>query len=128
MRLGACVSQAFPKLTWEDVPALLELAPSTAPLKNFVVNPLSSRAQLECSEGVMALWLIEGIRKGGRYPSLNPLLRPAWAVPGDAVRESEGNRPRASAAYHAWWGKVRSWPRARAAALDPLRGTGLSWY
>jgi len=34
----------------------------------------------------------------------------------------------AAAAYRRWWGQARNLERAAAARLDPLAGTGLSWY
>jgi hypothetical protein len=56
----------FPDVGWEDVPALLARADEEEPLKTFPTNPLSSVARKSCREGVLALWLVEGIRKGGR--------------------------------------------------------------
>jgi hypothetical protein len=108
----------FPALGWSHIPALLERAPSRAKLKAFPVNPASSRMQAECSEGILALWLIEGIRQGGKYPSLNPICRGA---------REEDSQQRAVQAYLRWWQKVKDDPNA-AAKRGPFADTELSWY
>ena|ERR1700722_14235010 len=118
MHRGTYKEMEFPVLGWEHVPALLERAPSRAMLKSFPVNPLSSMMQDRCPEGIVALWLIEGIRQGGRYPSLNPVCK---------GENSKDTQQRAVAAYLRWWQKVRSDPSA-AAKRDPFAGTDLSWY
>lgn len=67
MRAGKCDESVFPALGWEDIPSLLTVAPSTAVLKNFPRNAISSQYEPECSEGMVALWLIEGLRRGGSF-------------------------------------------------------------
>ena len=68
----------FPNLTWADIPALLQRTNSTRMLTTFPTNPLSSERQAQCSEGMVALWLVEGIRKTPKpeFASLNPLVLP----------------------------------------------------
>lgn len=119
MRAGTYRDQGFPKLELVDVPALLELAESTESLQSIPSNPLSSLAQLECSEGVVALWFIEGIRKGGKYPSLNPkLISP----------DPNTSHKTAIAAYRDWWRKAKNAPAEASKLPHPLNGTSLSWY
>lgn len=72
----------------------------------------------ERSEGAVALYLIEGIRNGWREPARNPSLH--HPVPGRAQQL-------AAQAYRRWWQTARDLPRDRAAAIDPLRGTRVSW-
>jgi hypothetical protein len=43
------------KLSWEDIPALLEIGGSRHVLRHFSHNPFSSQAQLQCPEGIVAL-------------------------------------------------------------------------
>jgi hypothetical protein len=118
MHQGDYRENGFPALGWSHIPALLERAPSRARLKAFPVNPASSRMQAECSEGILALWLIEGIRQGGKYPSLNPICRGS---------SDEDSQQRAVQAYLRWWQKVKDDPGA-AAKRDPFADTELSWY
>jgi hypothetical protein len=127
-REGRCAPVGFPALTWKDVPALLEVAGSTDPLRAAPANPRSSRAPTACSEGVLALWLIEGVRRGGKWPSLNPILRGGGAAGEAPQRRAQRVHRVALQAYRAWWKKVSALPPAKAAAVVPLRGTGLSWY
>src|SRR3954447_12052142 len=72
LRDGKGNGLGFPALGMADVPALLARADSETPLPAVPTNPVSSYAQRSCSEGMLALWLVEGVRKGGKYPSLNP--------------------------------------------------------
>jgi hypothetical protein len=105
---------------------LLEHADSMVFLKTFPVNPLSSRPIDRCVEGMMALWLIEGVRQGGKFPSLNP---PYYrdAVDGKESGPVRGNvQKKLVQAYRAWWAKVKNLPADKAKAIDPLQGTGLS--
>lgn len=118
---------SFPDLKWEDVPALLDLGGSKTLLKTFPRNSYSSQKQPECSEGMVALWLIEGLRLG-KDPPLNALCLPIGPVKGDWGKLSEKNHPRVLQAYQSWWSKVRSLPHEKAAAVDPLEGSKLSWH
>src|SRR5687768_5434020 len=54
----------FPELHFEDIPALLQLADSPIVLKTFPRNDVCSYLVHECCEGLVALWLIEGVRAG----------------------------------------------------------------
>ena len=60
---------AFPKLCWTDIPELLTFVESTNALGSFPINEFSSQRVSQCTEGMMALWLTEGIRVGGKFPS-----------------------------------------------------------
>lgn len=118
----------FPKdLGWDDIPALLRHADSTQSLTRILVNPLSSQMQRQCWEGTMALWLIEGIRKGGRFASNNPLCVPDhsrninWGVP------TESTHKLAVTAYKDWWKRVRTLQESEAKQVNPLTGVELHW-
>ena len=81
----------FPDVGWEDVPALLARAEEERPLATFPTNPLSSFARPSCREGLVALWLVEGVRKGG----VRPLNRrsPAPEDRAGARRRNSRRRP-----------------------------------
>jgi hypothetical protein len=119
MRSGAYQEREFPVLGWEHVPALLERAPSRARLKATPVNPLSSQFEPEQPESIVALWLIEGIHKGGRYPSLNPICNGG---------ERGRTQQQAVQAYFRWWQEARKVRPSARAARNPFAGTKLSWY
>ncbi len=119
MREAKYEDNQFPELKWKDIPDLLEMGASKRILKNFPHDSNSSLGQSDCPEGVVALWLVEGIRKGGKgYASLNPFLCPP----------EEGNNARALKAYQEWWKQAQSLTAENAAAVDPLKGTKLRWY
>ena len=120
----------FPRLDMTDVPALLELADSTKVLKKFPTNPLSSQLELQCSEGMVALWLIEGVRQGSKgikYPSLNALCFKDDVQAKNYTEESEANHKEVAKAYRAWWNKAKGLSAEKAKELDPLKGTNLHW-
>ncbi len=127
MRSGNYAAITFPQLDLADVPTLLEYADSTKPLRSFPRNPLSSQLEVDFSEGMVALWLIEGVRQGDRYPSLNALCFKAGGGGKDWSKASEDNHKEVARAYRAWWEKAKSLPHDPAKALDPLKGTGLAW-
>lgn len=116
-----------PALGWNDVPSLLDLGASVRTLTDFPRNPLSSHYEESCSEGMIALWLIEGVRRGGGFASLNALcLSPGTGPPWGTA--SGANHSRVLAAYRQWWAKARLLPDDRARWGDPLQGTGLRWH
>jgi hypothetical protein len=107
-------------LAWEDIPALLALSDRTDRIARPVnsdssILPPRSEARLEV--GTIALYLVEGIRRGEKFPTLT-ILR---------GRASDKDLPRRAAAYWGWWDAVSKMPRSDARKVDPLRGTGLSW-
>lgn len=131
MRDGSWQGRFFPEVDWRHVDALLDRAESNTPLLRFPINVYSSQSQNSCSEGIMVLWLVEGIRRGapGGYPSLNPLCLCDDAgadVPWEEA--SEANRAAAARAYREWWKNAKSEDAAARGEQDPLADTGLSWY
>ena len=77
---------------------------------------------------MVALWLVEGVRKGGKdYPSLNPFLC-SETNPEKNLEWLAKNQEAALKAYQEWWKKAQSLPTEKAAAIDPLKGTNLRWY
>ncbi len=112
----------FPSLGWEDVPALLARADEEGALAAYPSNPISSFAQLSCREGVIALWLIEGIRKGGRFASLNP----SFALSRDRAGATPEELKAAARAYRDWWETAKGKPE-RAREIDPLADVGMTW-
>jgi hypothetical protein len=131
MREGHWKRNQIPSLGWEDVGALLSRAESDAPLKSFPVNPFSSQSQAECSEGIMALWLVESIRRPipGGYPSNNPLCLGGTHETDVSWNEiSQRNSRSVARAYQEWWKQVESQDVAARRRENPLAGTGLHWH
>ena len=114
----------FPDLRWDDIPALLKRGDSKDHPKRFPINPASSQAeQAPPTEGAIALWLIEGIRKGGKLPSLNILLASEAKI-----ERSDAAQKKVLEAYQRWWKKVEKMPVEEARKVEPLAGTGLAWH
>lgn len=135
MHEGKFDQHKFPDLTWDDVPALLELASSRRLPKHCPCAQESSLIAEPWPEGMVALWFVEGIRKGGKgFPSLNPLLgggkTRGKALTGEISIErwQAQNHETALHAYQAWWKNVQGLPAEKARAIDPLKGTELRWY
>lgn len=125
MRAGKSAGDGigFPKLDWSDLPALIARGDSTHELKSFPTNPISSFHIPARNEGVVALWLAEGVRKGGKYASLNPRVMPE----GDTPKERADNQKAVAKAYRDWWAKAKTLPPEKARDIDPLAGTGFAW-
>lgn len=128
MEEGTYQELAFPKvLNWGTVPELLRHAKSKKSLKSWPVNPLSSQITPSCTEGMAALWLIEGVRAGGKFGSLNPICY-LENPKGNWAKASEGYHAKVLAAYESWWAKVKSNPSQLGPKLHPLKGTKLFWH
>ena len=128
MALVGPAGRSFPTIEWSAIPRLLVLGAEKRPITNFPRNPDSSQFEESCSGGMVALWLIEGLRQGGRFPSLNALCFSKSPVEGNWGEASEANHEAVLAAYRRWWKEQGERPREEAAAVDPLAGTGLHWY
>jgi hypothetical protein len=76
---------------------------------------------------MVALWLIEGIRAGGKFPSLNALCFHVGENSTDWTKASEMTRRRLIVIYRIWWEKAKVDPKS-AAKVNPLAGTKLHWY
>lgn len=128
MRQGSYTDRGFPRLVWGDIPALLNRGESTVVLHAFPRNNESSQFEPACTEGMVALWLVEGIRQGSRHPSLTALCLKQGPTKGPWSKQSEENHPAVARAYRAWWRRVQYLPPKRVAKMDPLHGTQLHWY
>ena len=120
-------ARRFPDLALSDVPALLMLGESDRILKTFPRNLISSQFETNCSEGMVALWLIEGIRQGEGFPSLNSLC--LGNNPNkDLTAESESNRKVVLASYQKWWKDTMAQMANQAQVNDPLAEANLNWH
>ncbi len=128
MREGKGNDIHFPKLRREDIPALLEIGKSTQVLESFPRNALSSQYEPECREGIVAIWFVEGIRTGNRFPSLNALCLPESPIKGSWKEAAEKNHPQVLNAYEVWWKSSQSLSAEEANKIDPLAGTKLRWH
>lgn len=117
----------FPELDVEDIPALLVLGESERQLKDFPRSMISSQYEPTCREGIVALWLVEGIRKGGRFPSLNALCLSKKAG-NDWTANSESNHKQVLDAYRKWWKDTKELPFEEAQEINPIKRIGLHWH
>lgn len=122
-----------PKLDWTDIPSLLAKAESSESLASFPIHTLSSQSQSDCSEGVVALWLIESIRSQGEYPSLNPMFH--CLDKNDPLKGKEMHQA-ALEAYQNWWSSISESvdlddDEAVSKAIEstnPLKDKNICWY
>jgi hypothetical protein len=128
MKAGTYRDDGFPALGWEHVPALVARVGSTDRLKTFPTNPLSSLIPDDCTEGVAAAWLIEGVRKGGKFPSLAASPSRIGDKGENPKKEKVETEQALAEAYQAWWAKVKDMDPKRAREVEPLAGTDLHWY
>ncbi|MEO0469922.1 MAG: DUF4943 family protein [Bacteroidota bacterium] len=127
----------LPRLQWEDIPALLEIAADTNLIDPYPRHPLSRYRPPNARVGLVALWMIEAIRKMENQSSevAGALMPPSRApILGTRKGNPSGyNSPEqmetARMAYQDWWDSQAE-PEADArkiARKNPLVGKGLSW-
>lgn len=123
----------LPRLTWEDVPALLSIADDSTFLHQYPKHPRSTYQPDSVRAGLTALWLVEAIRrqKNGAErpgalmpPSRTPVLGTRRGNPSgyNSIQQLQ----KAAQAYRNWWERYGQEPR-KALRHNPLRGQGLSW-
>jgi hypothetical protein len=119
----------FPKLSWTDISELITYVKSTNVVTSIPVNGISSERTYQCVDGMIALWLIEGIRVGRGFPSLNPVCYDkSISVPPRSLFYGVAQQKSVARAYITWWQKVRGMTRDKSSRHDPLTGTALSWF
>lgn len=135
-----------PKFTWEDIPILLELAERGRIMTGHIPSlTISSYHQKQCREGMVALWLIEGLREKqaalmrqrqtGEEPRprtyyhlpLNPICTRKGTKLADCEKSAEIHGE-ALQAYRKWWRMVSSLPPTEAAVFYPLDLMDIQWY
>jgi hypothetical protein len=125
----------WPKYGWSDIPYLLELAESTVNAERIPKLMISSHIQRHCREGMIALWLIEGLRRG-QADVIRKQTGHASGLPGNPIcrkgeKQNSENSPslhdEVLKAYKIWWRTVRTLPPEAAALFYPLDLTDLKW-
>lgn len=138
--------EGYPIYTWQDIPILLELAQSDKVLlgRNVPKLVISSYIQEQCREGMIALWLIEGLRRrqaeqtvaitvGKKLRSrpyrlpLNPMCTQKDKDLSDCEKSAEIHQE-ALQAYRTWWQQVKDLPPEKASLKYPLEKTNIRWH
>ena len=127
----------LPRMFWEDVPALLQISGDTSYVHAYPRHPLSTYRPDSVRAGLVALWLVEAIRKQESKGDTIPgnLMPPSRApVLGTKYGNPKGyNSPEqiqtAVEAYQEWWnnGQLPEADKLENARKNPLVGKGLSW-
>ena len=114
----------FPKVGTNDIPELLEHAAHTNQLTCFPINRMSSTIKFSCSEGMVALWLIEGVRIGGTFPSQVPeCYDKRKPVPAGALFYAEADQATVTETYTSWWKRQSG----QLESVAPLAECSLTW-
>ncbi|MEO9483945.1 MAG: carboxypeptidase-like regulatory domain-containing protein [Ekhidna sp.] len=132
-----------PALGWEDIPKLLEIADSKIVIDRFPRNILSRLYLQDCHTGIVALWLIDSIRK-----SEGKRVRKAWYVSPMPLLQDEKDREKTRArggrnefiptnsdeklvsayeAFDSWWKNAQNMSRSKSKRVNPLQESGLNW-
>ncbi|RMG71104.1 MAG: DUF4943 domain-containing protein [Bacteroidetes bacterium] len=125
----------LPRLGWDDIPGLLEAGRDTGHVAAYPRHPLSTYRPDSARVGLVALWLIEAIRRREAAGSEAGNLMPPSRAPVLGTRRgnpSGYNTPaqvrQAQAAYQTWWDGLQSLEDPRSGARrNPLSGSGYSW-
>lgn len=135
-----------PDLSWEDIPALMEIANSTELLTNFPRNILGRYYVDQCQAGIIAMWLIDSIRKNeGKKPrkawyiSPFPIFQSEEDTKQIAEFKSQGNDANvliensgkklemAYESFSDWWQIAQQMNPNKAKRINPLDDSGLKW-
>ncbi len=138
LRSNAWSYAMLPQLTWEDVPALLAAAGDTAQVTKYPSMPNTTYHPAKVRVGLVALWLVEAIRKMEMKGTDDVLhIVPPSRAPVLGTKEGNPlgyNSPeqvlRAQAAYQAWYESVQAagaGQRTSQLLNIPLRNEGMSW-
>ncbi len=127
--------QYLPRLGWEDIPPLLEVATDTTYLDHFPTRTNNPYRVKQARMGLVALWIVEAIRQDVRKRGNQAgFLIPASKVPvlgtrrgNPALRNRTQTVQVAADAYNRWWETVKELDPAKGARKVPLRGTGYGW-
>lgn len=127
----------LPKISWSDVPVLLNQGQDSTFIKNYPRNPRSRYRPDSIRAGLVSLWLIEALRKqqlqnNQEFYSLNPpskapVLGTRRGNPSGYNSVEQINM--AHEAYSTWWKDMPNDSTERMEALkkNPLSGLGFSW-
>lgn len=127
----------LPKISWTDVPILLNQGQDSTFIKKYPRNPRSRYRPDSIRAGLASLWLIEALRKqqlGNQKefyslnpPSRAPVLGTRRGNPSGYNSVEQINL--AHEAYAKWWSEMPadSTERAKAIRENPLKGIGISW-
>ncbi|MEQ9405140.1 MAG: DUF4943 family protein [Cyclobacteriaceae bacterium] len=143
LKSNSYVADYPPELSWDDIPKLLEIADSKVIIDRFPRNILSSLYLKDCHTGIVALWLIDSIRKNeGKkvrkawYISPMPLLqdeedREMSRTRGDRTEyiptNSDEKLANAYVAFKSWWENAQSMSNSKSKRVNPLQDSGLNW-
>ncbi|MCI4666873.1 MAG: DUF4943 domain-containing protein [Bacteroidia bacterium] len=136
LKAGNWEGNFIPRLTWGDIPGLLEHGEDSAIIKHFPIKTGSKLQPDSARVGQVALWMIEAIRRDvSRKVGDKPIfLMPPSNVPVLGTRRgnprlfnSKGALKKAHEAYIKWWENGPISDTLKKAKRNPLRGTGLGW-
>lgn len=122
-----------PTLDNDDIAILMECIYDRSPAPWAPKSTGSSYIHNKATIGMVALWLIEGIRTKREKPfcfhSGNVLcLKEGGPYPNSWDEKSlEENQDSVAKAYEEWWGKYMTTKDKEDFNINPLRGTGLAW-
>ncbi len=139
LRVNGWNFSLLPQLTWKDVPALLLAGSDTTLLTNYPSHPTSTYKPKQVRAGLVALWLVEAIRKMEMKqdddmqhivpPSRAPVLGTKEGNP--TGMNSAAQVLQAQQAYQRWYEAVEASGSSKTRLSElrniPLRGEGLSW-
>lgn len=127
MAEGAWRHRWFPPLEWSDIPALLSHASDRGSMKAFPTSPLGDVRPPAVLSGAIALWLIEGLREEGHWPSLAPVLIELGGELDVRLATQAQLLDRAQTAYRQWFEALDAGAN-EADSASPLAAIGLRWY
>lgn len=119
-----------PRFDWQDVPVLLQHAHSTTPLKSVPVVGFVRAKNNPLTEGMMALYYVEVVRRS--YDAFSDRLlftniQPICWNDAEGAKAPEGPQADLAVLYTNWWAQVKDAAPKAGAQVNPLKGTKFIW-
>ena len=113
------------------ISSLIDLAKDTSHISEFPINPISSRRPFPQDReyfilGECLLWIVEGIRNGYGYGSLDPYIIDTALTESERYRGLKCNDIlKVRDIYKEWWDSLQDddWQ-----SRNPLTGTSWRWF
>lgn len=121
----------MPKFSKQHIPLLIEFSNDTTHIKEFPLNPISSRRPFPEGRnyfilGECLLWIVDGVVNETTYPSLDPFLID------DSKHDSQKYKGITTKEiliiheiYKQWWNENKNKEKI---TVNPLENTSFRWY
>ncbi len=121
----------MPKFSKKHITSLIEFSKDTTHIKEFPINPMSSRRPFPEGRsyfilGECLLWIVDGVVKETTYSSLDPFLIDTSKIDSQKYKGITTNEVLLiQEIYKQWWNENKNKEKI---IVNPLENTSYRWY